>query len=119
MLKEKVIVTSITTRTQYNATTWDTTTDKLFFLSEADLFGKINGTETANVKDYTYGNKVLVPNVNMRKFIGSTTYAWLRSPKNFIDHIAGVYYSSGVNDASRYYSKRGVRPALWVQMPPQ
>lgn len=41
MLKEKVIVTSITTRTQYNATTWDTTTDKLFFLSEADLFGKL------------------------------------------------------------------------------
>ena len=59
VLKGKAVQTDITTRSQYNATTWITTQDKVFLLSEADLFGTVNETVTANAQDYTYGNSIL------------------------------------------------------------
>ena len=115
-LKENVVTTNINTRTQYNAVSWYTTTDKMFLLSEADLFGQFNGVNTSYTKDYTYGNKVLVPNKNMRSFIGSTSYAWLRSP--FVS-TTGVPYVSRTGNVSRGDCKLiySVRPALWVTMP--
>ena len=115
LLKEKVVATSITTRTQYNATTWDTTTDKMFLLSEADLFGTHNRTKTTNTKDYTYGNKVLVTNINMRK---SNVGALLRTP-SFSDKCLVRIDQTG--DYKYLFSPYGFTyysfPALWVTMP--
>ena len=111
VLKEKAVETDITTRSAYNASTWITTTDKVFLLSEADLFGTFNGTTTTNPQDYTYGNSVLVPNVNMRKT--NLSGSWLRSPRNSTRQLAyvitaGTVYNTLYTDSCR------VRPALWV-----
>ncbi len=117
LLKTKVVETEISTRTQYNASTWYTTIDKLFFLSEADLFGKHNNASvTSDQRDYTYGNSILVPDVNMR---ASSYISWLRSPYASNTRIAtvlnnGTFNSTGGNITAGVY---GVRPALWVTMP--
>ena len=113
VLKEKAVETDITTRSAYNASTWITTTDKVFLLSEADLFGTFNGTTTTNPQDYTYGNSVLVPNVNMRKT--NLSGSWLRSPRNSTRQLAyvitaGTVYNTLYTDSCR------VRPALWVDL---
>ena len=113
VLKEKAVETDITTRSAYNVSTWITTTDKVFLLSEADLFGTFNGTTTTNPQDYTYGNSVLVPNVNMRKT--NLSGSWLRSPRNSTRQLAyvitaGTVYNTLYTDSCR------VRPALWVDL---
>lgn len=115
VLKEKVVATSITTRSQHNATTWDTTTDKVFLLSEADLSGTINSIKTTNAKDYTYGNTILIQNANIRN---SNIGYWLRSPKgNGSIYLLPVISRDGVSGTAQLYDTSGVRPALWVQMP--
>ena len=113
VLQEKAVETNITTRSQYNATTWLTTTDKVFLLSEADLFGTFNGTATSNAQDYTYGNSVLVPDVNMRS---STDAYWLRSPRDNSSYVADVTTAGTVthNSYGNFNTGAGVRPALWV-----
>ena len=113
VLKEKAVETDITTRSAYNVSTWITTQDKVFLLSEADLFGTFNGTTTTNPQDYTYGNSVLVPNVNMRKT--NLSGSWLRSPRNSTRQLAyvitaGTVYNTLYTDSCR------VRPALWVDL---
>ena len=118
VLKEKAIETDITTRSQINATTWITTQDRVFLLSEADLFGTINNVATANEQDYTYGNSVIVPDVNMRKFTGSA-YAWLRSPRYSTSCEALVNSNGSVyNTSNGVNGTYGVRPALWVSLAP-
>ena len=57
----KVSETTINTRTNYNGDTFTETNDKVFLLSEADVFGTQN-SKTAEVKDYTLGKEgVIVP----------------------------------------------------------
>ena len=111
VLKGKVVETDITTRSQYNASTWITTSDKVFLLSEADMFGTSNGTATTNALNYTYGNTVLVPDINMRK---SSATCWLRSPRGDSSCVAGVSSEGKVPDS--YSTTRGVRPALWFSL---
>ena len=117
VLKGKAVQTDITTRSQYNATTWITTQDKVFLLSEADLFGTVNETVTANAQDYTYGNSILVPDVNMRIFAsmnGHTgKYAWLRSPTRYSTGLA-VVSDSGIFASGPVDDTYCVIPALWV-----
>lgn len=117
VLKTKAIQTDITTRSQYNATDWITTQDKVFLLSDADLFGTVSKIATSNAQDYTYGNSILVPDVNMRGFT-SGSYVWLRSP------CGGTYVAARVdmngNITSTYdgtvTGRHSVRPALWVSL---
>ena len=111
VLKGKALLTDITTRSQYNASTWITTSDKVFLLSEADMFGTSNGTATTNALNYTYGNTVLVPDINMRK---SSATCWLRSPRGDSSCVAGVSSEGKVPDS--YSTTRGVRPALWFSL---
>ena len=120
VLKEKAVETDITTRSQYNATTWITTTDKVFLLSEADVFGTINKTTiTTDERDYTYGNSVIVPDVNMRIFTNANTTI-LRSPCASAKGVACFFASNGMNDntgsASYNGVTHGIRPALWVDL---
>ena len=113
VLKEKAVETEITTRSAYNATDWITTQDKVFLLSEADLFGTFNKTETSYAQDYTYGDEIIVPDVNMIK---STSVYWLRSPRYYSAGNPGVadVGTAGTVSSSTYNSSHGVRPALWV-----
>lgn len=114
VLKEKAVETDITTRSQSSATDWITTSDKVFLLSEADLFGTINDVATANEQDYTYGNETLVPDENMRKFTGAN-YVWLRSPYGNAGNVAYVT-TAGTITSFNVSNPLGVRPALWVSL---
>ena len=121
VLKEKVVETDITTRSQINATDWITTPDKVFLLSEADLFGTFDEATTTDARDYTYGNSIIVPDVNIRKFTSSSNkeynFAWLRSPCTYTYALGNVKFDGSVAvsaDTSTY----GIRPALWVSLAP-
>ena len=116
VLKEKAVETDITTRSQINATDWITTPDKVFLLSEADLFGTFDRTTTTDTRDYTYGNSIIVPDENMRKFTGGS-YVWLRSPSYAVGRVAYVTTSGAlVSNYSIVMGALGVRPALWVSL---
>ena len=117
VLKEKVVETTITTRSQIGATTWITTQDKVFLLSEADLFGTFNGSSTSNAQDYTYGTSQLVTNSSVRGFTNTSygIYCWLRSPRDNSGRVAVVhdYAAAGYYG---YSAACGVRPALWFSL---
>ena len=114
-LKEKAVQTDITTRV-FGTDTFNTTQDKVFLLSEADLFGTHSGNKPSpDARDYTYNNQVLVPNIEMRKFTG-TNYACLRSPYSST-YMAVVRSSNGTLFYGFPYTANGVRPALWITMP--
>ena len=117
-LKSHVVETSITTRSEWNATDdWITSSDKVFLLSEADLFGTHNRTATSEANDYTYGTSQLVTDVNMRKCDTTiATYYWLRSPYGAAGAVADVSASTSVVGSFGYFYRRGVRPALWVNL---
>ena len=117
-LQSHAVQTSITTRSEYNADTWITTQDKVFLLSEADLFGTHKSTATSEAKDYTYGTSQLVTDVNMRKCSNTiSAHYWLRSPRIGTAGVALCNASSGGPNGGNYYIVRfGVRPALWVNL---
>ena len=109
--------TDITTRV-WNTDTFKTTQDKVFLLSEADLFGTYSsGQSSPDARDYTYNSQVLVPNVEMRKFT-QVSYCWLRSPYSS-NYIAAVTNAGDLTygTMSQPYNNYGVRPALWITMP--
>ena len=111
-LQEKAVQTDITTRI-FRTDTFNTTQDKVFLLSEADLFGTHSyGQTPTDSKDYTYNGQVLVPNIEMRK---SSTTCWLRSP--YSSTFVNVVYDDGTLSINNSYSTNGVRPALWITMP--
>ena len=117
VLKEKVVETTITTRSQIGATTWITTQDRVFLLSEADLFETFNGSSTSNAQDYTYGTSQLVTNSSVRGFTNTSygIYCWLRSPRDNSGRVAVVhdYAAAGYYG---YSAACGVRPALWFSL---
>ena len=89
---------------------WITTTDKVFLLSEADLFGTYNG-ETADPKDYTYGTQ-LTTNRTQRMFDDSGwplgSFAWLR---NAYSNSNRHYYqpNTPISSTARWLYMAGVR----------
>lgn len=130
VLKEKAISTVITTRdpSTYNlastalTTKWVESTDKVFLLSEADVYGTQGGILTSEAKDYTYGSKPLV-SPEMKKWgVGNgitTTYCFLRSPGQSI--TTSTHYVVSIASTGTLYQtlspayEYGVRPALWVK----
>jgi hypothetical protein len=107
---------TIKTATAYDRGTDNTyaeTTDKVFLLSEADVFGTANGVETKNLSEYTNGTGKL----NIDKSVLKTgSWWWLRSPKGSAGNVA-IVYSDGVS--SNYdcnVADGGVRPALIVNL---
>ena len=114
-LKEKAVQTDITTRI-LNTDTFNTTQDKVFLLSEADLFGTHSGGQNpTDSRDYTYNNQSLALYQSMKNS-GNSNY--LRSPVKTPDIAVGVVSADGkqtwslANDDSY-----GIRPALWITMP--
>lgn len=125
-LGSHLVETNITTREEYNAENWITSTDKVFLLSEADLFGTINKEATSDERDYTYGNSQLVTNIELRHFPKPVTDTllcyWLRSPYSEPSSLA-VYRMDdveGYDDTvlfSRFSEANSyVRPAMWVAL---
>ena len=121
-LQSHVVETSINTRKEFNSDEWIETQDKMFLLSEADLFGTFNNIATSDTRDYTYGASQLVTNENMNKcesIVGITTYHWLRSPYEDDTHLALCYAVTGDIRSGIYGNNkggRGVRPAMWIDL---
>lgn len=123
-IQDRALQTTLTTRPAYdsNTTTFLTTTDKVFLLSEADVYGTFNnGASTAVTNDYTYNGKKLLISEDMRKCnfctdpsaTGTDAY-WLRSPAYNPYSIAVSTAKTGSRGAIGYYYVYGLRPALWV-----
>ncbi len=112
------LVTTTKTRTDYNTTEWETSTGKVFLLSEADVFGKTNAAP-ARADDYTAGGMLTAPTGGWAVPSGDGRFiGWfLRSPRNSSNSAANVSHSSG--GSSNYVdrsAKYGVRPAAWVML---
>lgn len=109
---------TLTTRNEWNVDTFETSEDqKVFLLSEADLFGTQNG-QTAVAKDYTLGKVgVIVPeNMRVAQDNGQNWFWWLRSPRGGTAGVANVSFG-GTADGYGYGSTSiGVRPALWINL---
>jgi hypothetical protein len=116
-LQNYVVETAITTRSEFDGENWITTTDKVFLLSEADLFGTFSGRETSEEQDYTYGTSQLVTNVNMRKCDNTIdNYHWLRSPATSSVRVGACTTSSGLFATGYSWYDNGIRPAMWITL---
>ena len=106
-LSQKAVAKTIYTRTSYDATTWDTTNDKAFLLSQADINGTQDGTATSEVKDYTLGKvETILPEELQATTLGSMAYPYL---------LAAANTSGGAGLRTHYANTScGMRPALWV-----
>ena len=117
VLKEKAVLTTITTRVEDNEE-WNTTEDKVFLLSEADLYNTYGCRYSPpDPKDYTYGDAQLVTNNEMKK-CGDSGYTWLRTT-SYDQYVILIYNKSGelsyVKNPNT--SNYDVRPAMWITMP--
>lgn len=109
---------TLTTRNEWNVDTFETSEDqKVFLLSEADLFGTQNG-QTAVAKDYTLGKVgVIVPeNMRVAQDNGQNWLWWLRSPRTGPNGVAVVNSNGNAGSPSYYATSIGVRPALWINL---
>ena len=106
-LKAHVVTTGLET---WNGTTWISTNDDVFLLTEADVFGTKGGKPTNEAKDYTYGNAPIVPEA-MRK---TGAFYWLRSAYS-TSNVSSVNSSGLPHNYGPPYPL-GVRPALWINL---
>ena len=109
---------TLTTRNEWNVDTFETSEDqKVFLLSEADLFGTQNG-QTAVAKDYTLGKVgVIVPeNMRVAQDNGQNWLWWLRSPRGGTNGVAYVYSGGNAGGSGYGTTTVGVRPALWINL---
>ena len=90
---------------------WIETTDKVFLLSEADLFGTYNGEATTDARDYTYNGTRLTPNRSQRMFDDhghNASYAWLRNAYSNSDRH-DYQQNTPVASTDRWLYMAGVR----------
>ena len=122
-LKANAAETAIKTRVSEASQDFVTTNDKVFLLSEADVFGTHNNS-SANVKpdDYTYNGMLPAPGGNWNTYNGTDSDNWhLRTPgfiSSYNVHVRPVfhYFSKDVERSQDYVkSELGVRPAVWIQ----
>ena len=113
ILKEKVVETEITTRI-YGTNDFNTTQDKVFLLSEADLVGThSDGQRPTDPKDYTYNGQRIVSNMVIIK---SNNPYWLRSPVN--SSWPGMVNNQNMDiTCNPPVAPYGVRSALWIELP--
>lgn len=122
---QRAVETTITTRSSYNSNDFIETKDKVFLLSEADLFGTTQGGKTAVEQDYTYNGAQLPITESMRKCSDKINVLYnLRSPAftstrlTLMGCSTGTYVPGTTGDAGCTYP-RGVRPALWIKVGPE
>lgn len=113
VLSAHAVEAVITTRKPGTAAEWIESTDKVFFLSEADILGTIGTKATSDSRDYTFGNRPLITSGMSLK--DPTRGWWTRSPYN-ATQIARIDMTG--NLISYQTTDDGLfRPALWVEMP--
>lgn len=110
--------TELKTRESYNSSSYVTTTDQVFCLTEADLNGSHNGSTTSVDDDFTLGEvrKIALPVDPAQS--SSTLYYWGRSPYSSNQVVLGYstktgnsWSASSPNSASYY-----IRPAFFVDI---
>ena len=119
VLNAHAVETALNTRKEFNSEEWDESRDKVFLLSEADVFGTFSNNEAAQDKDYTLGTAGIIVPENMRiaqyDEAGHSYDFWLRSPSTNENCTAGNS-QYGRRNYYRYDSIRGVRPAMWIDL---
>ena len=115
-LKARAAATPLHT---YNGvTTRVESTDYIFLLSQADLFGKTY-VSTAKPEDYTYagqGKIIVVPDGEMLKS-ADVQNSWLRTAYGLSSATSVTQLSStGLNASGKSNTSAGIRPALWVSL---
>ena len=123
-LNELVSATDIYTATPSNYNRADTSANgytksenqKVFLLSEADVFGTANGSAVASETEsyeYTTASKTKVAS----EISNNGDYYWLRSPYYGDTYVARVYKDGTLDHCGVNYGiSVGVRLALWVDL---
>ena len=120
----------------YNPSNWKATTDKVFLLTEADLFGWASDYDTdglgayarrnVQTEDYTYcvsgKGQVIAPDVEFRRYTLDDDKACALRHNGGVTSgvdIVTAYPYSGVTSstATISYYIRAIRPAMWVNLP--
>ena len=116
-LQQYAVSTTIKTRSSYNGSSFDTTSDKVFLLSEADVFGTQNGS-AAQADDYTYkGARITAPGGSwVANYLGAADWYWLRSPRNNAGIVADVGSNGSLGSLDYSITSVGVRPVLWINL---
>ena len=127
-LKKAVKEHTLYTRAEYNSPNTDNavvTKDKVFLLSQADVYGTVNNGSsdvvTSDIKDYTLGKaeKILPETLKIAKDSHSTAkWWWLRSPRDVSYYMTLVITNGGVNGLSANNTGGSVRPALVINLTP-
>ena len=111
-----VVETEIKTRTDSTKETFINSTNKVFLLSEADVFGTFQNSP-AKPNDFTYNGKILV-----NEKIRALTNPWcVRSPYRAAGADEDVVASVGTNGTVRNNEEGlkgpiNIRPALWIDL---
>ena len=114
-LKDKVAYTNIHTRIA-GTDKFNTTKDRVFLLSEADLYGTHSyGQQNPDYRDYTYQGKQ-IPNVEALKLYPGNVYCWTRTQYNTRQIV--IHYTTSTSYATANTTNSyGYRPAMWIEMP--
>lgn len=120
ILQSLAVDTTLHTRSEYNSSMTVDTVDKVFLLSEADVFGT-SADYSVNAQDYTLGVEKTVLPSNLIRCYGingqSSSYSWLRSPRYSNNSLAVTdSSSSSVNYHWVYNTGTYVRPALIIDL---
>ena len=120
VLSKLAVETTLKTRTEFNSTAFTETQDKVFLLSEADLYGTFkNNSANTLPDDYTYGEEMLPITLDMRKCATLlSNYYWLRSLSPTSGYVACSWSTDGLIGAIYNTTAIGVRPALWITLNP-
>lgn len=120
-LKEFIQEVEITTRASSNYAdgTFITTLDKVFLLSEADVFGTTLYFKPAVDEDFTVSGRMQFfadEDSRKAKILGesSTEAWWLRSPHQTTDRVIAVTIGGTVGYHPLIDTYNGIRPAMWI-----
>uniref|UniRef100_UPI00203C4F33 DUF6273 domain-containing protein n=1 Tax=Adlercreutzia murintestinalis TaxID=2941325 RepID=UPI00203C4F33 len=108
-IRSRVVQTEITTASTFNRQgDFITTSDHVFLLSEADIFGAAG--EYSSPQEFTVDGDIVPTSIH-----SISNYQWLRSPRYSSSHVASVNNASHVNSGAS--STTGdYRPAMWVNV---
>ena len=124
-VKANAVEVTLYSQNQINNAALDTTQDKVFLLSQADVFGTwwSNSNTDQAVTDtrlYTYNGAPLALKDNNALKVAlngsSADWWWLRSPRGSAYSVANVDSNGSLGSSNCNNSAGGVRPAFWYNL---
>ena len=110
-MESKVVETQLTS---WNGTSYIGSTDTIFLLSEADIFGTREGSDSTDAQDYTYvedgQGQVLAPTYQVRYTTAGSPLRSQVSPGKVAAVANGSTDEADLSEAWTY------RPAMWVSV---